>query len=107
MTTKRGHAFTDARLEQEKLVQAQPNYGPPLVVLGLIDAALGRKEEALREGRRAVELLPDRKEMRCMGIAHDQVSGDDCGLGSAIKISLANRLGARRSSARPISAMAN
>ena len=31
---------------------------PPLVVLGLIDAALGRKEEALREGQRAVELLP-------------------------------------------------
>jgi hypothetical protein len=29
-----------------------------LVVLGLIDAALGRKEEALREGRRSVKLLP-------------------------------------------------
>ena len=51
-------AFTDARSEQEKLVQAQPNFGPPLVVLGLIDAALGRKEEALREARRAIELLP-------------------------------------------------
>jgi tetratricopeptide (TPR) repeat protein len=55
-------AFTAARLEQEKIVQAQPNYGPPLVVLGLIDAALGRKEEALREGRRAVELLPVEKD---------------------------------------------
>jgi hypothetical protein len=31
-------------------------------VLGLIDAALGRKEEALREGRRAVELLPVEKD---------------------------------------------
>ena len=51
-------AFTDARLEQEKLAQAQPNFGPPLVVLGLIDAALGRKEEALRAGHRAAELLP-------------------------------------------------
>ena len=51
-------AFTDARAEQEKLVQAQPNFGPPLVVLGLIDAALGRKEDALREARRAIELLP-------------------------------------------------
>ena len=51
-------AFTDARLEQEKLVQAQPNFGPPLVVLGLIDAALGNKEDALREARRAIELLP-------------------------------------------------
>ena len=33
-------------------------------MLGLIDAALGRKEEALREGRRAVELLPIEKEPR-------------------------------------------
>jgi hypothetical protein len=31
-------------------------------VLGLIDAALGRKEEALREGRRAVELSPIKKD---------------------------------------------
>ena len=51
-------AFTAARLEQEKVIQAQPSYGPALCVLGLIDAALGRKEEALREGRQAVELLP-------------------------------------------------
>ena len=49
-------AFTAARAEQEKTVQAQPNYGPALCVLGLMDAGLGRKEEALREGRRAVEL---------------------------------------------------
>jgi serine/threonine protein kinase/tetratricopeptide (TPR) repeat protein len=55
-------AFTAARAEQEKAVQAQPNYGPPLCVLGLIDAGLGRKEEALREGRRAVELLPVEKD---------------------------------------------
>jgi TolB-like protein/Tfp pilus assembly protein PilF len=54
-------AFTAARAEQEKVVQAQPNYGPALCVLGLIDAALGRKEEALQEGRRAVELLPVEK----------------------------------------------
>jgi eukaryotic-like serine/threonine-protein kinase len=55
-------AFTAARAEQEKIIQAQPNYGPALCVLGLIDAALGRKEEALREGRRAVELLPVEKD---------------------------------------------
>jgi TolB-like protein/Flp pilus assembly protein TadD len=55
-------AFAVARAEQEKTVQAEPNYGPPLCVLGLIDAALGRKEEALREGRRAVELLPVEKD---------------------------------------------
>jgi len=55
-------AFTAARAEQEKIVQAQPNYGPALCVFGLIDAGLGRKEEALREGRRAVELLPMEKD---------------------------------------------
>ena len=55
-------AFTAARAEQEKSIQAQPNYGPTVCVLGLIDAALGRKQEALREGRRAVELLPVEKD---------------------------------------------
>jgi TolB-like protein len=55
-------AFIAARAEQEKTVQAQPDYGPALCVLGLIDAGLGRKEEALREGRRAVELLPVEKD---------------------------------------------
>ena len=55
-------AFTAARAEQEKTVQAQPEYGPAWCVLGVIDAALGRKEDALREGRRAVELLPVEKD---------------------------------------------
>jgi TolB-like protein/Tfp pilus assembly protein PilF/tRNA A-37 threonylcarbamoyl transferase component Bud32 len=55
-------AFTVARAEQEKKVQAQPDYGPAWCVLGVIDAALGRKEAALREGRRAVELLPVEKD---------------------------------------------
>ncbi|TMP93116.1 MAG: hypothetical protein E6L07_10835 [Verrucomicrobia bacterium] len=55
-------AFMAARAEQEKAVLSEPNYGPPLCVLGLIDAALGQKEEALREGRRAVELLPVEKD---------------------------------------------
>ena len=55
-------AFNAARAEQEKTVQAQPDYGPAWCVLGVIDAALGRKEEALREGRRAVELLPVEKD---------------------------------------------
>ncbi len=55
-------AFTEARAAQEKIVQAQPDYGPALCVLGLIDAGLGRKEDALREGRRAIELLPVTKD---------------------------------------------
>src|SRR2546430_1246062 len=55
-------AFTAARAKQEKTVNAQPDYAPGWCVLGVIDAALGRKEEALREGRRAVELLPVEKD---------------------------------------------
>lgn len=51
-------AFVTSRVEQEKVVRAQPDYAASLVVLGVIDAALGRKDEALREGRRAAELLP-------------------------------------------------
>ncbi len=51
-------AFTLARDEQQQLVQEQPNYAPTLCVLGLIDAALGHKDEALREGQHAVELVP-------------------------------------------------
>jgi len=61
-TDRARDTFTAARAAQEKVVQAQPNYGPPLCVLGLIDAALGRKEDALHEGRRAVELLPVEKD---------------------------------------------
>jgi serine/threonine protein kinase/tetratricopeptide (TPR) repeat protein len=55
-------AFTAARTRQEKVVQADPNYGPALCVLGLIDAGLGRKAEALREGKIAMELLPVEKD---------------------------------------------
>jgi tetratricopeptide (TPR) repeat protein len=55
-------AFTTARTEQEAVVRAQPDAAPPLSILGVINAALGRKEEALREGRRAVELMPIAKD---------------------------------------------
>jgi tetratricopeptide (TPR) repeat protein len=54
-------AFSAARTEQEKVVRAQPDdftQSVELCFLGLIDAALGRGQEALSEGRRAVELLP-------------------------------------------------
>lgn len=51
-------AFLAARVEEEKIARAQPDYGPVFTVLGLIDAGLGRKEDAIREGRRGVELLP-------------------------------------------------
>jgi len=59
----RAHAaFTAARVQQEKMVKAQLDYGPAWCGLGLIDAGLGKKEEALREGRHAIELLPMAKD---------------------------------------------
>src|SRR5437660_8942177 len=61
-------AFTAARTEQQQIIQAHESYGPPLCVLGLIDAGLERKEEALQTGRRAVELLPMEKDL-IFGIA--------------------------------------
>ena len=51
-------AFTAARAEQEAEIRARPDDASLLSGLGIIDAALGRKEEALREGRRAVEIVP-------------------------------------------------
>jgi serine/threonine-protein kinase len=56
-------AFVAVRAQQEKVVHAQPNNGPELSMLGLIDAYLGRKDEALREGRRAVELVRAEKDV--------------------------------------------
>jgi TolB-like protein len=55
-------AFLTARAEVEKTVREQPDYGPAFSVLGLIDAGLGRHEEAIREGRRAAGLLPITKD---------------------------------------------
>src|SRR6202011_343675 len=56
-------AFNQARAEQEKIVRQQPDYAAGLGILGLIDAALGRKEEAIREGERACELTPLKKDV--------------------------------------------
>lgn len=54
--------FAKARVQQEEKVRAQPDYAPAICVLGLIDAGLGRKDDALREGKRALELLPMSKD---------------------------------------------
>ena len=55
-------AFTAARSDVEKIVEQQPDFAAALSLLGVIDAGLGRKEEAVREGRRACELLPISKD---------------------------------------------
>jgi TolB-like protein/class 3 adenylate cyclase/Flp pilus assembly protein TadD len=51
-------AYTTAHSEAAKLIADQPDYAEALCVLGMADAALGNKEDAISEGRRAVELLP-------------------------------------------------
>jgi len=53
-----GDAFTKARKELEQVVHDQPHYAAALCALGVIDAVLGNEEDAIREGERAVELMP-------------------------------------------------
>ena len=50
-------AFMRARAQQEEEIRGHPDDAVLLADLGLIDAGLGRKEEALNEGRRAMELV--------------------------------------------------
>ncbi len=59
-------AFLAARLKVEAKLHDQPDDGVLLAMLGLIDAGLSRKQEALAEGLRAVELRP---------ISNDAVDG--------------------------------
>jgi len=49
-------AFMRARAQQEEEIPGHPDDASLLADLGLIDAGLGRKEEALSDGRRAMEL---------------------------------------------------
>jgi serine/threonine-protein kinase len=60
-------ALLAARQRAEAAARERPEDGKALIVLGQIDAALGRKEDAIREGDRAVELLP---------VAKDALIGD-------------------------------
>jgi tetratricopeptide (TPR) repeat protein len=55
-------AFQRARSEIQNTLRAQPDYGEALAVLAMADAALGNTKDAIREGRRAVELVPTTKD---------------------------------------------
>jgi serine/threonine-protein kinase len=50
-------AFTTARNEAAKLIADQTDYPEALCVLGMADAALGNKDDAIPEGQRAIELM--------------------------------------------------
>jgi TolB-like protein/Flp pilus assembly protein TadD len=56
------HAFEEARRVVEVDLAQWPDDMKAIMMLAFIHAALGRKEDALREGRRAVELLPISKD---------------------------------------------
>jgi len=51
-------AFTRARATIDAQLTKQPDDAILLVTLGLVDAGLGHKEEAVREGKHAAELRP-------------------------------------------------
>jgi len=56
-SVKAHSAFTAARSDIDKILEKQPDFAAALSLLGVIDAGLGRKEQAIREGQRACELL--------------------------------------------------
>jgi len=51
-------AFIRARNELQQALRNQSDYAQGLCALGVVDAALGNNEDAIREGERAVELIP-------------------------------------------------
>jgi len=55
-------ALTAARAIFERTTREQPDYAQGWIYLGLTDAMLGRCEEAIREGKRATEILPFTKD---------------------------------------------
>jgi TolB-like protein/Tfp pilus assembly protein PilF len=59
---KAAAAFNRARAEVIPIAENQPDFAAAISLLGVVDAALGRKDEALREGKRACELLPISKD---------------------------------------------
>ena len=67
-------AFTAARREVEKAVESQPDFAAAFSLLGMIDAGLGRKEEAIQEGLHGCELLP---------ISKDAIDGVDLAINLA------------------------
>jgi TolB-like protein/Tfp pilus assembly protein PilF len=56
-------AFTSARAEMARLVEEQPDYAEALSVLGMTEAALGNKANALQYSSRAAELFPMTKDV--------------------------------------------
>lgn len=52
------NAFLAARAEGENTVREQPDFGEALCALAVIEAALGERDNAIKHGERAVQLVP-------------------------------------------------
>ena len=102
-------AFMRAREKQQKVVQADPNFAPPICILGLIDAGLGRKKEALEEAQRAIDLLPVTKDLS-NGTDYASVwrhrSGVGWRKGSGLRASFCRRESSKRAELWPTEAVA-
>ena len=55
-------ALTAARAIFERTTREQPDYAQAWSYLGLTDAMIGRRDDAIREAKRAVEILPYEKD---------------------------------------------
>jgi len=67
-------AFTAARKEVEITVERQSDFAAAFSLLGMIDAGLDRKQEAIQEGLRGCEFLP---------ISKDAIDGTDMAINLA------------------------
>src|SRR5438132_4225638 len=75
-------AFASARAEMAKLVDEQPEYAQALSVLGMSEAGLGNRHDAVQHSRRADELFP---------VAKDGKTGGENLRNSAINFALAGQ----------------
>ena len=68
-------AFLRARNELQQTISTERGYAQGLCALGVVDAALGNKEDAIREGELAVKLMPASQE-RHRGFGVNPIPGD-------------------------------
>src|SRR4029077_9892355 len=74
-TARANAAFLAARQRVAAAAQQSPDDARALIVLGQIDAALGRTADAIREGERAAELLPPSKDAVNGGLILNVLAG--------------------------------
>ncbi len=66
--------FLAARARATAATQENPNDARALILIGQIDAALGRKADAIREGEQAAELLPASKDSINGGLIQEKLA---------------------------------